>query len=137
MLCWLYMQCILHVWCIFDIVVQVDFILLGGDLFHDNKPSRQVLTRTMELIRHYCMGDRPCPIEFRSDQAANFHHSKSVSHHPSLMHAVRASGSNIFHLLRYTCRVDFLPSRLVSGPQTTSDLPCVYYIIIFWARGNV
>ena len=58
------------------VCVQVDFVLLGGDLFHDNKPSRQVLTRTMELLRHYCMGERPCPIEFRSDQAVNFHHSK-------------------------------------------------------------
>ena len=68
----MYIQCVcLH--------VQVDFILLGGDLFHDNKPSRQVLTRTMELLRHYCMGERPCPIEFRSDQAVNFNHSKSVT----------------------------------------------------------
>ena len=55
---------------------QVDFILLGGDLFHDNKPSRQVLHRTMELLRHYCMGGRPCPIELRSDPSLNFQHSK-------------------------------------------------------------
>ncbi len=55
---------------------QVDFILLGGDLFHDNKPSRQVLHRMLELLRHYCMGSRPCPIEFRSDPAINFQHSK-------------------------------------------------------------
>ena len=47
---------------------QVDFILLGGDLFHENKPSRMVLHHTMELLRHYCMGSRLCPIEFRSDQ---------------------------------------------------------------------
>ncbi len=58
---------------------QVDFILLGGDLFHDNKPSRQVLHRMLELLRHYCMGSRPCPIEFRSDPAINFKHSKYVS----------------------------------------------------------
>ena len=57
-------------------VVQVDLILLGGDLFHDNKPSRQVLHHTMELLRHYCLGERPCPIEFRSDQAINFQHSR-------------------------------------------------------------
>lgn len=56
---------------------QVDFILLGGDLYHENKPSRQTLHRTMELFRHYCMGNRPCPIEFRSDPEVNFH-SKSV-----------------------------------------------------------
>lgn len=57
---------------------EVDFILLGGDLFHENKPSRQVLHRTMELLRHYCMGSRPCPVEFRSDQSVNFQHSKLV-----------------------------------------------------------
>ena len=59
--------------------LQVDFILLGGDLFHENKPSRMVLHRTMELLRHYCMGSRPCPIEFRSDQSVNFQHSKLVT----------------------------------------------------------
>ena len=59
--------------------LQVDFILLGGDLFHENKPSRMVLHRTMELLRHYCMGSRPCPIEFRSDQSVNFQHSKLVA----------------------------------------------------------
>ena len=47
-------------------------------MFHDNKPSRMVLHRTMELLRHYCMGSRLCPIEFRSDQSVNFQHSKYV-----------------------------------------------------------
>ena len=79
--------CTCSVYCMY--VVQVDFILLGGDLFHDNKPSRQVLTRTMELLRHYCMGERPCPIEFRSDQASNFHHSKSVT---ALLHCTYMYG---------------------------------------------
>ena len=60
-------------------ILQVDFILLGGDLFHENKPSRMVLHRTMELLRHYCMGGRPCPVEFRSDQSVNFQHSKLVA----------------------------------------------------------
>lgn len=55
---------------------DVDFILLGGDLYHENKPSRQILHRSMELLRYYCMGDRPCYIEFRSDPSCNFHHSK-------------------------------------------------------------
>jgi double-strand break repair protein MRE11 len=34
---------------------KVDMILLGGDLFHDNKPSRPCLYKTMALMREYCM----------------------------------------------------------------------------------
>lgn len=37
---------------------QVDFILLGGDLFHENKPSRQCLVKCMELLRKYTFGDK-------------------------------------------------------------------------------
>ncbi|KAL5499795.1 hypothetical protein EMCRGX_G011255 [Ephydatia muelleri] len=55
---------------------EVDFILQGGDLFHENKPSRITLHHTMELLRHYCMGSKPCQIEIRSDQSVNFKHSK-------------------------------------------------------------
>ncbi|RKP05540.1 Mre11 DNA-binding presumed domain-containing protein [Thamnocephalis sphaerospora] len=51
---------------------QVDMVLLGGDLFHDNKPSRKTMHTTMGLLRKYCMGERPCPIEFLSDQTVNF-----------------------------------------------------------------
>ena len=54
---------------------NVDFILLGGDLFHENKPSRKILHDCMTLIRKYCMGDKPCQVEFLSDQAVNFGHT--------------------------------------------------------------
>jgi double-strand break repair protein MRE11 len=52
---------------------QVDFVLLGGDLFHENKPSRTTIYRTMELLRMYCFGDREVNIEILSDQSLNFH----------------------------------------------------------------
>eukprot|EP00035_Acanthoeca_spectabilis_P024894 m.455897 g.455897 ORF g.455897 m.455897 type:complete len:668 (-) comp20957_c0_seq1:227-2230(-) len=52
---------------------KVDMLLLGGDLFHDNKPTRKTLHRCMELLRHYCMGDQPCEMEIVSDQKKNFH----------------------------------------------------------------
>ncbi|XP_071411686.1 double-strand break repair protein MRE11 isoform X1 [Pithys albifrons albifrons] len=55
---------------------EVDFILLGGDLFHDNKPSRKTIHSCLELLRKYCMGDRPVQFEILSDQAVNFHYSK-------------------------------------------------------------
>ena len=52
------------------------FLLLGGDLFHENKPSRRMVNSTIELLRKYTMGDKPCQIEFLSDQSMNFKHSK-------------------------------------------------------------
>ncbi|CDQ87498.1 unnamed protein product [Oncorhynchus mykiss] len=57
---------------------QVDFILLGGDLFHENKPSRRCLHSCISLLRKYCMGDTPILFDVLSDQAVNFSNSKSV-----------------------------------------------------------
>uniref|UniRef100_A0A8C0CTX7 MRE11 homolog, double strand break repair nuclease n=1 Tax=Balaenoptera musculus TaxID=9771 RepID=A0A8C0CTX7_BALMU len=51
---------------------DVDFILLGGDLFHENKPSRKTVHNCLELLRKYCMGDRPVQFEIISDQSVNF-----------------------------------------------------------------
>ncbi|EDV26195.1 uncharacterized protein TRIADDRAFT_24372, partial [Trichoplax adhaerens] len=50
----------------------VDFVLLGGDLFHENKPSRATLHGCIEILRKYCLGDKPCQVEFLSDQSVNF-----------------------------------------------------------------
>ena len=52
--------------------LKVDMILLGGDLFHENKPSRKTLYETMELFRQYCFGSRPSYLEFLSDPSVNF-----------------------------------------------------------------
>ncbi|XP_068173875.1 double-strand break repair protein MRE11 isoform X2 [Antennarius striatus] len=51
---------------------QVDFILLGGDLFHDNKPSRRSLHTCTTMLRQYCMGDSPIHFNILSDQTVNF-----------------------------------------------------------------
>jgi len=42
----------------------VDFILLGGDLFHENRPSRHCMQKTVELLRTYCLGDKPCEVRY-------------------------------------------------------------------------
>ncbi|OXB58966.1 hypothetical protein ASZ78_004370, partial [Callipepla squamata] len=55
---------------------EVDFVLLGGDLFHENKPSRKTIHTCLESLRKYCMGDRPICFEILSDQAVNFQFSK-------------------------------------------------------------
>ncbi|KAH6587197.1 hypothetical protein BASA50_001330 [Batrachochytrium salamandrivorans] len=51
---------------------EVDMVILGGDLFHDNKPSQKSFHTAMSLLRQYCLGDKPCPIEILSDQSENF-----------------------------------------------------------------
>lgn len=53
--------------CSADLSVQVDFVLLAGDLFHENRPSRDTLYQVMALLREYCMNDRPVQIELLSD----------------------------------------------------------------------
>ncbi|KAA8594308.1 hypothetical protein FQN60_005142, partial [Etheostoma spectabile] len=55
---------------------QVDFILLGGDLFHDNKPSRRCLHHCITMLRQYCMGDTPIQFNILSDQNVNFNTTK-------------------------------------------------------------
>jgi len=45
----------------------VDFLLLAGDLFHENKPSRESLYQTIALLREYTLGDRPVQVELLSD----------------------------------------------------------------------
>ena len=37
---------------------EADFILLGGDLFHENKPSRNCVIQCSQLLKKYCFGDR-------------------------------------------------------------------------------
>ena len=46
---------------------KVDMVLLGGDLFHDNKPSRKSLYQVMRSLRKNVLGPKPCSLEFLSD----------------------------------------------------------------------
>ena len=38
---------------------KVDLVLIAGDIFHENKPTRRTLHSTMELLRKYCLGCDP------------------------------------------------------------------------------
>lgn len=51
---------------------EADFVLLGGDLYHDNKPSRSCIYRSMTLLRNYTMGNGPIKFRILSDQSLNF-----------------------------------------------------------------
>ena len=47
-------------------------VLLAGDLFHENKPTRQTMHKTMSILRRHCMGPDPVAVQIVSDQAQNF-----------------------------------------------------------------
>ncbi|KAL6977324.1 HECT-type E3 ubiquitin transferase [Sarracenia purpurea var. burkii] len=55
--------------------IPVDFLLLGGDLFHENKPSRSTLVKAIEILRHHCLNDQPVQFQVVSDQTVNFANS--------------------------------------------------------------
>lgn len=58
----------------------MDLVLLGGDLFHDNKPSQKCMLRCTELLRKYCFGDDEVSFKLVSDQNENFRHTKLFPH---------------------------------------------------------
>jgi double-strand break repair protein MRE11 len=47
-------------------------VLLAGDLFHDNKPSRKSMYQVMRSLRMNCYGEKPCELEMLSDATENF-----------------------------------------------------------------
>ena len=47
-------------------------VLLGGDLFHENKPSRKSMYQVMRSLRMNCLGEKPCELEILSDMSENF-----------------------------------------------------------------
>lgn len=49
-----------------------DMVLLAGDLFHDNRPSRRTLFKTMEILRRYCLGPGAVRIQITSDPSRTF-----------------------------------------------------------------
>jgi len=42
-------------------------LLLAGDLFHENRPSRTSLYQTISALRERCLSDRPIALELVSD----------------------------------------------------------------------
>ncbi|RDW66031.1 hypothetical protein BP6252_09666 [Coleophoma cylindrospora] len=52
---------------------DVDMVLLAGDLFHDNKPSRKSMFQVMRSLRMNCLGEKPCELEMLSDANDIFH----------------------------------------------------------------
>ncbi|KAJ2450657.1 meiotic recombination [Coemansia sp. RSA 2336] len=68
----------------FDEVLQLarlhkaDMVLLGGDLFHDNHPSRKCQYQTLSMLRKHCLGSGPVSLEHLSDPETDF--GKAFAH---------------------------------------------------------
>ena len=54
---------------------DVDMVLLAGDLFHENKPSRKSMYQVMRSLRKNSLGEKPCELELLSDATESFDHS--------------------------------------------------------------
>ncbi|GLC63182.1 meiotic recombination [Pleodorina starrii] len=63
---------------------RVDMVLLGGDLFHENKPSRSTLVKAIHLFSKYCLNDRPVRFRILSDQRVNFVSGRVNFENPNL-----------------------------------------------------
>jgi double-strand break repair protein MRE11 len=51
---------------------DVDMVLLAGDLFHENKPSRKAMYKVMQSLRMNCFGEKPCELEMLSEGSEQF-----------------------------------------------------------------
>jgi double-strand break repair protein MRE11 len=65
-------------------------VFLGGDLFHDNKPSRKAMYQVMRSIRLNCLGEKPCELQVLGDQSIifddKFVSSEDASHFRTISH---------------------------------------------------
>ncbi|TVU18520.1 hypothetical protein EJB05_34624, partial [Eragrostis curvula] len=46
---------------------KVDFVLLGGNLFHENKLSCSTLVKSIEILRRYCLNDQSVKFQVVGD----------------------------------------------------------------------
>ncbi|CAG8560168.1 7174_t:CDS:2 [Funneliformis caledonium] len=51
---------------------DVDMVLLGGDLYHENKPSLYTLNESIKLLREFTVGDKKVDFKITSNQLKNF-----------------------------------------------------------------
>ncbi|XP_050701729.1 double-strand break repair protein MRE11-like [Eriocheir sinensis] len=120
----------------------VDFILLGGDLFHENKPSRHCQVRCMDLLRKYTFGDRPVYFDILSDPSVNFPHTKQVNYRdPNLNVAIPVFSIHGNHDdpsgLGFLCALEMLSSAgLINYFGRVTDLNEVRMSPILMQKGK-
>lgn len=76
----------------------VDMVLLSGDLFHENKPSRLAEKRCISILRKYVLGDRPVELELLSDPNVNFSHCDEEARNVNYLNPNMNIGLPIFSI---------------------------------------
>mmetsp|Transcript_11767 Transcript_11767/g.23325 ORF Transcript_11767/g.23325 Transcript_11767/m.23325 type:complete len:979 (+) Transcript_11767:194-3130(+) len=56
---------------------RCDMVLLAGDLFHENRPTRRTLIKTMDIFRRYCMGPGAIQVQVVSGSTSRKEDSKN------------------------------------------------------------
>ena len=60
---------------------HADFLLLAGDMFHDNKPSRRTMHCAMNLLRTHCLGDDPVFVAIENDEDNQYEYNYTDPRH--------------------------------------------------------
>ena len=50
---------------------NVDFLIHGGDLFHEHKPSKETLIKTGQLLTNHIFGDKEHTFKVGASQSLN------------------------------------------------------------------
>lgn len=77
---------------------DVDMVLLAGDLFHDNKPSRKAMFNVMRSLRMNCYGEKPCELEMLSDSSEVFEGYGNIKHQCLSIQAANKRSSSFNHV---------------------------------------
>jgi len=56
---------------------QVDMAILGGDLFHENKPTRSAQINCVQILSKHVFGNDPIYLEYCSNPLVDFKHSNT------------------------------------------------------------
>ncbi|EKX47232.1 Mre11/sbcD nuclease, partial [Guillardia theta CCMP2712] len=65
---------------------EADFLLLGGDLFDKNKPSRNTMVKSVKMFKKYCLGERPVALQpLALDSIGDKHHGGFVNYEDPCM----------------------------------------------------
>lgn len=105
-----------------------DMVLLSGDLFHENKPSRRTLYRTIEIIRRYTLGVRPVQFRVMNDVRVQAPQSQSGSQKKTSKKKSKSAPQSTLQTV-FTSSPN-MGNANFTDPLTSVDLP------IFSIHGN-
>ena len=96
-------------------------VLLAGDLFHENKPSRKSMYQVMRSLRMNCLGEKPCELEMLSDASEAFQgylRGYSTCHNAFYMLTSASSGLSTMSTTKIRMSTSLFPSFRFTATMT-------------------